>query len=114
MLPKGLLIILILSMTTCGCIHRTLHVYSNPSGAEITLNHNPSGETPINQSFHYYGTYGILLEKEGYDPFETEEKITGPWYDRFPIDLFFEVLPIKFLIEKSFTYTLEESQHLTP
>ena len=113
-LQRRLILLLLLPLGASGCIERTLYVKSDPPGAQVLLNHTQTGQTPLTYTFYDYGTYGVQLQKEGYENLETREEIKGPWYDHFPWDLFFEIWPKKFVVERTLTYTLEETQILNP
>ena len=68
-----------------GCIRRVLMVRSEPEGALVSIDRQIVGQTPVAVPFTYYGTREIRLEKDGYELFETKERIRPPWYDLPPI-----------------------------
>ncbi|MBI2870918.1 MAG: PEGA domain-containing protein [Candidatus Omnitrophica bacterium] len=111
---KLALSLLAAAILSAGCIARTLYVKSSPPGAAITVNHELKGTTPLTLPFDYYGTYRLRFELEGYEPLEVKEKIKGPWYDWFPIDLVTEILPLDLKVERSLTYNLAEKKTLEP
>jgi hypothetical protein len=76
---------MVLAATTSGCIRRVLMVRSEPEGALVTIDRQTVGQTPVAVPFTYYGTREVRLEKDGYEPLETKERIRAPWYDIAPI-----------------------------
>ncbi len=75
-----------------GCISRSLLIESEPPGAQVRLNGTPVGETPVTVSFRHYGTYDVELRKEGFETLRTREPVPAPFYARFPLCLFTELL----------------------
>jgi len=49
----------------------TLEIYLSPRGATVTVDGTPKGQTPLTLTLPP-GTYGVRVEKEGYEPFERE------------------------------------------
>ncbi|WP_419191808.1 PEGA domain-containing protein [Engelhardtia mirabilis] len=77
-----------------GCrVQRTLTITSEPPGAEVRIDDELVGNTPMVLPFVHYGTRRFTFYLDGYLTLSTVEKIEPPWYGRFPIDLFTEVLP---------------------
>ena len=77
-----------------GCVRRTIRISSEPPGALVWLNHREIGRTPVEVEFTHYGTYDLLIKKDGWEP------MIGPMPMGFRIrgtpgiDLALEVLPI--------------------
>ena len=77
-----------------GCVRRTIRISSEPPGALVWLNHREIGRTPVEVEFTHYGTYDLLIKKDGWEP------MIGPMPTGFRIrgtpgvDLVLEVLPI--------------------
>lgn len=94
-----------------GCVTRSMTIESEPSGASVTINSRKiAGTTPLEYKFNFYGVYHIILEKKGYKPKQVMQKVSAPLYDRFPLDLFADVLiPAKIKDHRKFSYKLEES-----
>ena len=113
-LQRLLIASLILPLAAAGCIERKLYVKSDPPGARVYLNHAEVGVTPLTHTFYHYGTYSIQLKKEGYETFETRAEIQGPWYEHFPLDFLFEVWPKRIAVERTVSYTLQETQTYNP
>jgi len=84
---------LVLTVPLAGCVQRTLHIESDPSGALVHLNDVEVGRTPVDVDFTFYGVYDVLLEKEGYEPLRTSARAQAPWYDAPLLDLVGAVVP---------------------
>ena len=75
-----------------GCVERTIKITSQPSGAVVYLNDEEVGRTPTEVHFTFYGDYGVILRKEGYQTLQTHRKINAPWYQLPPADIFADLL----------------------
>ncbi len=88
-----------LCLTACllasGCVRRTIRITREPSGALVWLNHREIGRTPVEAEFTHYGTYDLMIKKDGWEP------MIGPMPTGFRIhgtpgiDLALEVMPIR-------------------
>ncbi len=91
-----------------GCVRRGLVVESEPPGAEVWIDGDPAGLTPVRLSFSHYGAREIVLSKGGYALVKRLQDIQAPWYERFPIDFLTENLwPGTLVDERYFVYTLQ-------
>ncbi|MDX2132141.1 MAG: PEGA domain-containing protein [Planctomycetota bacterium] len=70
-----------------GCMRRTIVVTSDPPGATVVLSDVEVGRTPVEAEFLYYGTYDVLLTKDGFEPLRTAARASPPVYDIPPLDL---------------------------
>ena len=77
-----------------GCVRRQLTVKSDPPGALVYLNGEEFGRTPVTRDFTWYGTYDVVLRKEGYETLKTQGKVIAPWWQWVPFDFFAEALPL--------------------
>lgn len=84
----SLLVILLMSST--GCVRRTMLVRSYPEGAVVYVDHQEVGTTPVMVPYQYYGAHRILVEKDGFETQEVDERFDPPWYQIPPLDFFFE------------------------
>jgi hypothetical protein len=98
-------IVLLLSLLLAGCVRRTLTVKSDPPGALVHLNGVEVGRTPMTSDFTWYGTYDVVLRKEGYETLKTRGKVIAPWWQWVPIDLFAELLPLH--DKRALSYTMK-------
>ena len=83
-----LIVLSIVVLGSTGCVNRRLTIRTNPPGALVKLNGKRLGFSPVSTSFTYYGTYEIELVKDGYETETILQKISPPWYQRFPVDFF--------------------------
>lgn len=86
-----ILILLAVSMAA-GCVERYITVKSHPGGAVVWLNGEEIGTTPATTAFTWYGTYEVVLRKDGYETLRTGQKADPPIYQWLGLDLFFESL----------------------
>jgi hypothetical protein len=76
-----------------GCAaRRTLAVTSEPPGAEVRLDDELLGVTPLAAPISYYGVRHIVVYKQGYQTQSELIELDPPLYARFPLDFFTEVL----------------------
>ena len=82
---------LALGLSSCAA-QKTLTITSEPPGAIVRLGDRYVGETPVTVDFLHYGTQRLGLALNGYTRIERDMRISPPWYARFPMDFFSEVL----------------------
>jgi hypothetical protein len=80
-----------LGLSSCAA-QKTLTITSEPPGASVRLGDSYIGDTPVTVDFLHYGTQRLGLALAGYTRVERDVRISPPWYARFPIDFFSEVL----------------------
>ena len=92
----GLLVVIALAtLTLTGCVERLITVTSNPPGAIVWLNGQEIGATPATVPFTWYGTYEVLLRRQGYRTIRTARRADPPVYQWLGLDLIFECfLPV--------------------
>lgn len=83
--------LLALGCASCA-VKRELVITSNPSGAQVRLDDEIVGWTPYTTSFEAYGTRRVTLYHEGYHTHSRLVELLPPWYGRFPVDIFSEIL----------------------
>lgn len=106
--------ILIVSLFLAGCVERQLTIKTEPQGALVTLNDEEIGTSPVTVSFNWYGDYNVRISKEGYQTLKTHRRLKGPWYDRFPFDLFAQlIIPKRIVDSYEWTFTLAPKQYPT-
>jgi len=106
--------ILIVSLFLAGCVERQLTIKTEPQGALVTLNDEEIGTSPVTVSFNWYGDYNVRISKEGYETLKTHRKLKGPWYDKFPFDLFAQlIIPKRIVDSYEWTFTLAPKQYPT-
>src|SRR5439155_3549782 len=90
----------------CGRIEREISITSNPPGALVWANDQEIGRTPFTRDFTWYGTYDVILRKDGYQTLHTRTKVIAPWWQWPPIDLVAEIVPWHWLDRRHFAYDL--------
>ena len=79
-------------LSSTGCVRRRLTVRSFPPGAQVFVDDQEVGTTPVSTSFVYYGTRKVTLIKDGYRTETLFQKINPPWYQIPPLDFVSENL----------------------
>ena len=98
-----------------GCVERTMLVQSDPPGATVYVNGDERGRTPYSEHFTFYGTMDFRLEKDGYETRTESLRVKAPFYQRFPLDFFFEVMyPVKITDRRTFSFDLEKRSPAEP
>ena len=86
------LVVLVAALLAQGCrARRYLAITSTPPGAEVRLDDQTVGRTPVRVPFEHYGTRRVTFYKEGYRTASRRIKVKPKWYGRFPLDLLTEV-----------------------
>jgi hypothetical protein len=96
-----------------GCLERELVVDSNPDGALVYMNDQEVGRTPIRREFRWYGTYDVVVRKEGYEPLRTKTPVIAPAWLWVPFDFFVEILPFRFTDTHHVRYELKAAGEST-
>ena len=97
----------LLALCLTGCVQRALVVESDPPGAEVWIDGEPAGLSPVRMSFSHYGTREIILSKGGFAGVRDHHPFEPPWYERFPLDFLTENLwPGTFRDERYLAYAL--------
>ncbi|MBS3763722.1 MAG: PEGA domain-containing protein [Planctomycetes bacterium] len=104
--------------TTGGCVERKINIRSTPSGADVWLDENYIGETPVQYSFEHYGRrrirVGPVRDEKKQIQWKSVERlvsIKAPWYEYFPIDFLSEVVwPGRITDEHEFQFRLEKAR----
>jgi hypothetical protein len=86
------LILLATLLAAAGCVERKLTINTNPAGAQVFLNDEEIGVSPVTTSFNWYGDYNITIRKQGRETLQTHRKLQAPWYDLFPFDFLTQIL----------------------
>jgi len=88
-----------------GCVRREMTITSEPSGALVYLNGEEAGRTPMTRDFTWYGTYDVVIRKEGSETLRARQKTIAPWWQWPPFDLVAEL----FLLDdkRTYQYTLQ-------
>jgi hypothetical protein len=85
----------VLCLSSTGCVRRRLTVRSFPPGAQVFVDDQEIGTTPVSSSFVYYGTRKLTLIKDGYRTETLFQRINPPWYQIPPLDFVSENLLVR-------------------
>ena len=108
----ALTVLLIASLFLTGCVERKLTILTEPEGALVALNDEEIGRGPVTVAFQWYGDYNVRVSEAGYETLITHRELKGPWYDKFPWDLFAQVLNPKRIVDSyEWSFKLEPKQH---
>lgn len=88
----------LLSAILCGALlvacraERRILIDTVPQGAQVRLDDEIVGDTPLNIRFDHYGHRRLTLYRRGFRTHSEVLEIASPWYSYFPLDLVTEVL----------------------
>lgn len=71
---------------------RRFLVRSNPPGANVYIDRQFVGRTPVSVPFTYHGTRQVQIEKDGYKSIQIDQCVPPKWYERVPFNLVSENL----------------------
>ncbi len=81
------------SIALCACqVQREFVITSEPAGAEVRLDDDLVGRTPVQVPFMHYGTRRFTVYLDGYVTQSRVVDVDPPWYGYFPLDIVSEVL----------------------
>ena len=90
-----------------GCVERRYTLRTNPPGAQVIVNGEEIGPTPVSRSFTYYGDREITLMLDGYQTQTVIQPIKAPWWDNLLTEFFTEnFIPYTFRDERVYDYQL--------
>ncbi len=75
-----------------GCVERLLNVKSDPPGAQVFIDGELKGTTPVEIPYTFYGGRDITLEMAGYTSLTKRVYLQPPWWQVFPIDFVSDLL----------------------
>lgn len=104
---RGIIACVLACATIGGCMRRQLVITSEPSGALVHVNDVEVGTTPVSVDFTYYGTYDVLLEKDGFEPLRTSASARAPIYEWPPLDLAASAIPANIETTVRWNFVLE-------
>src|SRR5438874_7158592 len=74
-----------------GCVERRFIITTEPFGAIVYDEKGmPTGASPADRQFTYYGKYRFTLVRDGYQTMVVEENVKAPWFEYFPLDFIAE------------------------
>lgn len=75
-----------------GCVRRTMSIQTEPEGAQVFVNNEEIGTSPVSVDFTWYGDYELTFRKPGFQTIHTNYRVDAPWYQWPGIDFITEVL----------------------
>lgn len=81
-------------------------ITSDPSGALVFVSSVEKGRTPLTIPFTWYGDYEVILTHQGYRTLTTGFNVKPPIYDLPPFDLFSEMAPWTYHVNRSAHFKL--------
>ena len=79
--------------------------------AEVLLEGEEVGYTPVGIDFNHYGTREITLIKDGYETVTAMQKVRSPWYQKLPLDFVSDNFsPVKINDRLDYTFTLNKQE----
>lgn len=94
-----------------GCVIRRYTIRSEPPGAQVIVNDEEIGPTPVSKSFTFYGDREVTLIKDGYATKTLIQPMPAPWWDNLLTEFFSEnLVPFTLRDEREFKYDLEPAQ----
>ena len=111
---KSLLLFCVLLVIAAGCVERKLTINTNPAGAQVFLNDEEIGVSPVTASFNWYGDYNITIRKQGCETLQTHRKLQSPWYDLFPLDFLTQILyPGRIVDSREWSFELAPQKEIS-
>ena len=93
-----------------GCVERFIALRSEPAGADVYLDGEKVGQTPIDIPYVWYGTREVILEKRGYREIRERVALNPPWWQYPVIDFVTDVLiPFTITDREEFSFHLESA-----
>ena len=106
-----LTLLLACAATLPGCVERTITINTEPQGAQVILNDEEIGISPVTVAFEWYGDYNVTIRKDGFETLKTHRNLKAPWYDAFPFDFFAGVLSSDRIVDAyEWTFQLEQKE----
>ena len=89
------LIAVFMLLLLSGCAQRILHIETRPPGADVYINGEAAGKTPLDHPFDFYGKFEIVLRHTDHQSRRIIHEASPPWYAYFPMDIIVEfILPV--------------------
>ncbi len=106
---SGIFVPLLALAALAGCRgERTLSLTSTPLGAEVRLDDQRIGVTPVKVAIDHYGTRRLTMYRAGSRLYSEPLELKAPWWSYFPIDVFTEVLnPVQLHDRQTFHVDLQ-------
>lgn len=98
-----------------GCVERYMIVKSRPAGAEVFIDSQFAGKTPLKVPFSHYGTHDILVRHPTHQSHLQKWKLSPPAFQWTPFDFFTEWMwPFTLTDQQTLVVDLKPSPEVTP
>jgi hypothetical protein len=85
--------VVVAALAAAACqVQRELQITSQPPGAEVRVDGEAVGRTPVQVPYLHYGTRRVTFYLDGYLTQSQVVEIQPRWFNVFPLDLITEVL----------------------
>ena len=84
---------LVASVGCGGGVRQKVVVYSEPAGADVTMNDVHLGRTPVEVPFTWYWWYDFKAEKEGFETTVVRKRFYAPVHQWTGLDFLTEFYP---------------------
>ncbi len=98
-----------LLLASAGCVENTLTINTTEPGADVYLNDQYVGRTPLQRDVTWFGKYDVVVRKDGYQTLKTARWYSTPAYLIPPLDLAAALLPFPVISSKEWTFDLAPS-----
>ena len=89
------LIAVFMLLLLSGCAQRILHIETQPPGADVYINGEAAGKTPLDHPFDFYGKFELVLRHTDHQSRRIIHEASPPWYAYFPMDIIVDfILPV--------------------
>ena len=106
----GRLLLALAPLCLAGCVDRLISIRSDPDGAEVYVDGEKVGKTPVDVPYVWYGTREIMVEKRGYREVRERVALNPPWWQYPGFDFITDVLiPFTITDREEFAFTLERA-----
>ncbi|MFH0944778.1 MAG: PEGA domain-containing protein [Planctomycetota bacterium] len=104
----ALLILSLLILTAAGCVERKMFIASVPTEADLYLDGNMVGQTPLTLPFTHYGTREFVLRKPGFRTVRELKVMEPPEFQEFPWDIYYETMTSEiYRDERTYNFVLQ-------
>ncbi len=101
--------VLLATALTTGCVDRKFVITSDPPNAAVYVNGVYKGQTPVDDTFLYYGKYEYKIVKDGFETLVDQKRISPPFYEYPPADFITDIfVPYQIRDVRRIHYVLSE------
>lgn len=91
-----------------GCVERRYTIRTDPPGANVIVNGEEIGPSPVSRSFVYYGDREVIVTADGFQTQRFTQRCRAPWWNTGLTDWFTEnILPVTVRDDREWTFKLQ-------